>query len=75
MFFGPLAKSPREENMPKLLNIEELSQRLGVSRSFIYDRTRKNGPEKIPHFKLGKYVRFDPDQIEIWLTDREKGNE
>ena len=46
--------------MTKLWSVEELATFLGVPRSWIYDRTRRHGPEVIPHFKMGKYLRFDP---------------
>jgi hypothetical protein len=46
---------------------------LGVPIGWIYKRTRKNGPEMIPHIKLGKYVRFDPESqaLRLWLTNHE----
>ena len=62
--------------MADLIDSNELARRLKVPLSFVYDRTRKNGPDHIPHFKLGKYVRFDPDQIAEWrgpLRRRQSG--
>ena len=56
-----------------LMTAQELAAELNVPVSFIYDRTRKNGPDEIPHLKLGKYVRFDRAQIEKWKTDQERG--
>jgi len=41
------------------LKPQELADLLGVPISFVYDRTRQNSPDPIPHFKVGKYVRFD----------------
>jgi predicted DNA-binding transcriptional regulator AlpA len=38
--------------------------------SFVYDRTRQHAADPIPHFKLGKYVRFDLEQVEAWLQER-----
>jgi excisionase family DNA binding protein len=37
------------------LTVDEAAERLGVTRSWIYERTRRN---RIPHRKLGKFVRF-----------------
>jgi len=36
----------------------------------VYDRTREHGPETIPHIKLGKYVRFNPESLDFknWLS-------
>jgi hypothetical protein len=39
------------------------------SKNLIYDRTRTNGPEIIPHMKFGKYVRFAPESqaFQEWI--------
>ena len=57
------------EARPKLWTPEILASYLGVPVSWVYKRTRKNGPELIPHVKLGKYVRFDPESVAFqeWL--------
>ncbi len=61
--------------MRRFWDKEKLSERLSVPVTWVSDRTRKNGPEKIPHVKLGKYVRFNPDSEEFqkWLKDHEVG--
>ncbi len=51
----------------RLLTVAELSEFLGLPKSWIYDRTRKGGPEQIPHIRLGKYVRFELEAVEIFL--------
>ena len=52
---------------PRLWTISELAAYLGVPKSWIYDRTGPGG--SVPHFKIGKYIRFDPDSPEFkaWL--------
>ena len=54
----------------KLWGVEQMSDFLGVPRTWIYDRTRERGPETIPHIKLGKYVRFNPESLDFknWLS-------
>lgn len=54
----------------ELLNIDELSQFLGVPKSWIYERTRRG---EIPHTKLGKYLRFDAQEIKEWLKKYQRG--
>ena len=44
----------------QLLNVEQLSKVLNVSVSWIYQRTSEN---RIPFIKVGKYVRFDLDEV------------
>lgn len=52
---------------------QQLADQLGVPKSWIYDRTCNNGPETIPHIKLGKYIRFDPESeaFQTWLKAHE----
>jgi excisionase family DNA binding protein len=47
-----------------LLTVEELAEALHVPRSWIYDRTRK---KTIPHVKVGRYPRFDLNEVLAWL--------
>jgi hypothetical protein len=28
---------------------------------------------RIPHIRLGRYARFDPDSIAAWAAERERG--
>jgi hypothetical protein len=57
----------------KLWTPEELAKHLQVKKRWIYDRTRQAGAERIPHTKLGKYIRFDPNsvQFQAWLKRHE----
>lgn len=61
--------------MERLLDVKELSEVLGVKRSTIYYWVFKN---YIPHYHLGKLVRFKTDEIEDWLKkkgrDRNRGS-
>ena len=49
--------------------VEEIAEYLRVPKSWVYDRTSVDGPETIPHFKVGKYLRFDPEseEFQTWL--------
>jgi len=49
-------------NTDQLITVKELSQRLNVPVSWIYQRTRL-GQEAIPHVKMGKYVRFNLGEV------------
>ena len=46
----------------ELITVTELAKRLNVPVSWIYRRTRL-GQEAIPHVKMGKYVRFDWEEV------------
>jgi len=47
-----------------LIGIKEMASKLAVPVSWLYSRTRTND---IPHYKVGKYVRFDESEIWEWL--------
>jgi len=49
---------------------EELAKLLKVPLSWIYDRTRKSGPDKLPFYKMGRYLRFSVPEIEDYLRRR-----
>lgn len=54
----------------KLLTLDELVAWLGVSTSWVYERTRRNA---IPHVDVGRFLRFDADEIEAWLRSGDSG--
>jgi len=45
------------------LTIDETAALIHVPKSWLYERTRTN---TIPHLKLGKYLRFDRDELIAW---------
>jgi excisionase family DNA binding protein len=53
--------------LSNLLTVEELSKVLKVKRSWIYEKVRQG---RIPHYKLGKYLRFDLFEIKKWLKGK-----
>ena len=42
-----------------LMTVEQIAGVLNVLISWVYGRTRRRGKERIPHIKLGKYLRFE----------------
>jgi excisionase family DNA binding protein len=51
----------------QLLTVREVAGLLRVPVSWVYERTRRQGSERLPHVKVGKYVRFRPAEIEAYL--------
>lgn len=47
------------------LTVEEAAELLRVKMTWLYERTRTN---QVPHVKLGKYVRFDRDELLAWAA-------
>jgi len=60
-------------NPRELITAKELAKRLNVPLSWIYRRTRL-GQEAIPHVRIGKYVRFDWEEVmEFYKEDPNLG--
>ena len=54
-------------NSKKVLNLNELADYIGFSKSYVYKLTSQN---LIPHSKPnGKAVFFDKDEIDKWLLN------
>ena len=52
-----------------LIGINEMAEKLSVPTSWIYQRTRTN---EIPHYKIGKYVRFDEALVWEWIKEEKE---
>lgn len=55
--------------MDNLVNIKQMANILGVRVSWLYQRTAQ-GQEAIPHLKLGRYVRFEPEKVIDFLKNK-----
>lgn len=51
---------------PRLLTADEVAEMLRVDKSWVYAATRAN---RIPHLRLGRYVRFSESALEAWISD------
>jgi excisionase family DNA binding protein len=54
----------------RLLTIEEIAERLSVPPSWVAQSARDG---RIPHVRLGRYVRFNWPDVEAWLVDQRAG--
>lgn len=52
----------------ELMDVPEIAHLLRVPDSWVYARTRRHGRDRIPHIKLGKYLRFEPAAVREWLS-------
>jgi excisionase family DNA binding protein len=55
------------EYLLELLTVDEIAAALRVSPSWVYERVRKRGSDKIPHLKIGKYLRFRLNEVRAWI--------
>ena len=60
--------------LKKFWTVVEIAAYLGVSKDWIYHRTAPSAEDPIPHFKFGKYVKFDPEseEFQAWLQSASK---
>lgn len=54
-------------NNTELLTIDEMAARLKVKKSWLYVRCMQKGEGTIPRAKIGKYLRFNPDDVMEWI--------
>jgi excisionase family DNA binding protein len=58
----------------KLLSVEDVAALLQVPVSWVYERTRRRGRDRLPGFHLGKYWRFDEGEVRAWLEQQRGGD-
>jgi excisionase family DNA binding protein len=56
-----------------LLTTEDVAEILKVPVSWVYERTRRRGLDRIPGFRLGKYWRFREADVLAWLDRQRAG--
>jgi len=54
--------------MTRLLTVEEVAERLGVTKDWVWAQARAG---RIPHVQLGRYRRFREEALDRWLEDLE----
>ena len=52
------------KDIEKLLNIDEVSDLIGLSQSTIYKMVNT---KRIPYVKVGRLVKFEPSKIRLWI--------
>jgi excisionase family DNA binding protein len=68
--------SPRHINaqtLDELLTVDDVAARLKVRKSWVYEHTRGRGTpcaERLPHIKIGKYVRFEATDVRAFLEKK-----
>ena len=68
-FTGRIGKHIRRAFTP-LIDAKAASVLLGVPYTWLLAQARAG---KIPHHRLGHYVRFDPDDLRAWLREERIG--
>jgi excisionase family DNA binding protein len=60
------------EDPRTLLTADEVAARLRVTKCWIYTEVRAG---RLPHVRLGRYVRFRAGAIDSWIEQIERGGQ
>jgi excisionase family DNA binding protein len=61
------------DTLDQLLTVEDVAALLKVTPSWVYAHTRSRGTprsERLPHVKIGKYVRFEARALRAFVEKR-----
>ena len=58
--------SEADESEKVYLDVWEAARRYGVTEWFFRNKMRT---KQVPHHKIGKYVRFKPDELDRWFQE------
>ena len=54
----------------ELMTVQQVAELLQVPASWVYGRLRKRWLEKLSGYCLGKYWRFDKEEVLAWLAQQ-----
>lgn len=54
----------------RLLDAKAAGELLGVPATWLLAQARRDA---VPHLRFGKYVRFDPADLERWIVSVKRG--
>ena len=61
------------ESKCELMTVQQVAELLQVPVSWVYGRLRIRSLEKLPGYRLGKYWRFDKQEVLAWLAQQREG--
>jgi excisionase family DNA binding protein len=59
----------------ELLTVRQVAELLQVPVSWVYGRMRKRSLERLPAYRLGKYWRFDREEVLAWVARHQTNRE
>ena len=59
----------------ELLTVHQVAELLQVPVSWVYGRMRKRSLERLPAYRLGKYWRFDRNEVLTWVARHQTSRE
>ena len=71
-----IATEAPSSELHELLTVAEVAALLKVNKHWVYEHTRARTAavtDRLPHIKIGKYVRFDPNAVRTFLDRQARG--
>ena len=66
--FPSRTPDPTNDELTELLTVREAARVLKVTVSWIYEHVRPEAEDPLPVVKLGKYLRFDPRDLQTYIN-------
>jgi predicted DNA-binding transcriptional regulator AlpA len=59
----------------EILTLAQVAERLQVKPTWVYQQTRRRASsnDSFPHIKMGRYLRFDWNDVLAWLERKKRG--
>ncbi len=57
--------APTSDSPTPLVGTDVIARRLGTTERYVRDLAASG---RIPHFKVGKFLRFDQQAVEAWIA-------
>jgi excisionase family DNA binding protein len=68
------ATGGEERDAGHLLTVHEVAKLLRVPVSWVYGRLRKRSTEQLPGYRVGKYWRFQEEEIIAWVKRQKRSS-
>jgi excisionase family DNA binding protein len=59
-------------NYDELLTADEVAQRLKVPRTWVYGAVRGRTSRKLPHVRIGRYIRFEETAVTLFIESNKQ---
>jgi excisionase family DNA binding protein len=63
------------QSTSELMTVQQVADLPQVPVSWIYGRMRKRSLERLPAYRLGKYWRFDRNEVLAWVARHQSNRE
>ena len=55
-----------------ILTVEEVAQRFNVPRTWVYAAVRGRTRRKLPHIRIGRYIRFEEIAVRLFIESNKQ---